>query len=101
MAGRSFIGVGVLVGLIGGAVVGINFGNLGPSLLIGVVAGLGLGWVIDRLKAAKGSGPGNSSDGGTVFMTADGGGSDRSGPSHHSDGGHGGGDSGGGDGGGD
>lgn len=52
MPARSFIGIGVLVGLIGGAVVGINFGNLGPSLIIGMVVGGVVGWGVDRLNAS-------------------------------------------------
>ncbi|CAN5323755.1 hypothetical protein BH09PSE1_BH09PSE1_08600 [soil metagenome] len=104
MPARSFIGVWILIGLIGGAVVGINFGNLGPSLIIGVVACWRIGWGIDRLKGASKADSGGGSDAGYVGPI-DGGGHQggHHGTGHHGDGdggGHGG-DSGGGDGGGD
>lgn len=98
---RSFIGIGILVGLIGGAFVGINFGNLGPSLIIGMAVGWLAGWGVDRLNAASRSGRGDGSGGGYVSPLDSGHHGPGHGHGHHGDGGGHGGDSGGGDGGGD
>ena len=53
MPGRSFIGVGVLIGLIAGASIGTNFGNLAICLVLGVVVGGLGGWGVDRLSSKR------------------------------------------------
>lgn len=53
MPGRSFIGIGIMAGLVIGTVVGVTYGNLGPSLAIGAVVGGGLAWVGDILMNKK------------------------------------------------
>jgi lipoprotein signal peptidase len=49
MPARSFIGIGILIGLIAGAWVGIHYGGVPFCLIAGVIVGGGIGWAVDRL----------------------------------------------------
>jgi hypothetical protein len=51
MPQRSFLGIGILIGLLAGAVFGLQYGNLAPSIGIGLVAGGGLAFAIDAVRA--------------------------------------------------
>lgn len=53
MPARSFIGIGVLVGLIGGGWVGIHHGGVPICLVVGAVVGGLIGWGVDRLTARR------------------------------------------------
>jgi hypothetical protein len=50
MPQRSFLGIGILIGLIAGAVFGMQYGNLAPSIGIGLVAGGGIAFAIDAIR---------------------------------------------------
>jgi hypothetical protein len=59
MPRSSFLGVGILIGLIAGAVYGLQYGDLAPAVGIGLVAGAAVALVIDwlaRLKPGRGDG---------------------------------------------
>jgi hypothetical protein len=53
MPARSFIGVGILIGLIAGAWIGIHYGGVPFCLIAGVVVGGLIGWGVDRLGAGR------------------------------------------------
>jgi hypothetical protein len=61
MPQRSFLGVGVLIGLIAGAMFGLQTGNLAFGIIGGVIVGVALALLIDWLARLR---PGQGADGG-------------------------------------
>jgi hypothetical protein len=50
MPQRSFLGIGVLIGLIAGAVYGLQYGNLAPAIGVGLVGGGVIAFALDMIR---------------------------------------------------
>lgn len=51
MPQSSFLGIGILIGLLAGTMVGIQIGNLTVGIGGGLIIGGGLGFAIDAIRA--------------------------------------------------
>ena len=51
MPQSSFLGIGILIGLLAGTMIGMEMGNLTLGIGGGVVIGGGLGFAIDAIRA--------------------------------------------------
>jgi hypothetical protein len=60
MEGRSFIGIGLALGVAIGSALGVAMDNLAVGIGAGIAIGAGLGVALDASQRRKGGGPENS-----------------------------------------